>query len=145
MELEKRCRNGETWPTSVYCHPLLGRHTCLCSVDHWASGRLLGGPGLLLLLPPLALQTPPLCWGTGGAAGAEHGVVCCSLELAPLDTLPSCTMTLTLSSGRISGMKSDSFTGLSLPGGRLWSVLLLEALLVSVVRAATRSPVEVRG
>lgn len=86
---------------------------CLCSVGHWASGRLLGGTWPAA---PLTLQTPQSCWGTGRAAGAEHGVVCSSLELAPLDTLPSCGMTLTLSSGWISGMESDSFIGLSLPG-----------------------------
>lgn len=43
MKLEKRCQNWETRPTSVYCHPQLGHHACLCSVGHWASGRLLGG------------------------------------------------------------------------------------------------------
>lgn len=70
------------------------------------------------------------------AADTEGRVVCSSLELKqvlPLDTMPNCTITLTLSN-KISQMKMNgSFSGLSLLKRLLWSILPLEAMLISVL------------
>lgn len=124
MELEKRCRNGETRPTSVCCHLLLGRHACLCSVGHWASGRLLGGtwPAAAAVAATTCSTNTTIvlgywwgsrCWAWGGVL--QPGT-CAPRHTAQLHDDP-------VSEQRqdIWDEKSDSFTGLSLPRGRLWS------------------------
>lgn len=63
-------------------------------------------------------------------------VVCSSLELAQtqsLNRLPCCTITLVLSKDGMSEMENSSFSGLDLLERPLWSVLAIEAMLVSMV------------
>lgn len=65
---------------------------------------------------------------------AEQGqrMVCTSLELAqvpPLNSLPSHRITLTLSNNKISKVKNDSFSRLTLLERPPWSTLLLETML----------------
>ena len=54
-----------------------------------------------------------------------------------LDMLPNCTITLTLSSNRKSEVKNGLFSGLGLYERLLRSLLPLEALLMSVIHAAS--------
>lgn len=59
--------------------------------------------------------------------------------------LPSCMIILALSSDRMSEMKNGSFSGMDLLGGPPRSILLLQAMLVSMVLVAAPGHVEAQG
>lgn len=149
MELEKRCRNGETWPTSVYCHPLLGCHACLCSVGHWASGRLLGGtwPAVAAATTCSTNTTVMLGYWRGGRCWAWGGVLqpgaCAPRHTAQLHDDPDSEQRQDIWDEEwfVYWLESPRGTSVvcSAAGGLVgvWSVLLPEAQLKSVVGAAS--------
>lgn len=75
-------------------------------------------------------------WGANGVAGTKGGVGYSSLELVqilPLDMLPNCTITLTLSNSKISEMKNGLVSWVK-PSRKT------SMMVVSMVGAGTRGP-----
>lgn len=80
-------------------------------------------------------------WGSMSIPSRGGRVVCSSLEITQalsLHMLPRLTLALALSSNRMSEMENGPFSGLDLFERPSWSMLSLEAMLVSMTHATVR-------